>query len=91
MVNARTATAIDFDKAAQEHATAFWFLLIATALTWWLFSIWWSAIPAILAIFSAIRSVGATMAASSLRKGTYKIPNPNNGRPDNGARNVESS
>ena len=85
-VDARTATAADFDAAAQKHASAFWFWLVVAAIIYFFFK-WWSAIPALLAGWCAISSVGATKAASNLRNGTYRIPNPNNGAPDGDARN----
>jgi hypothetical protein len=43
------------------------------------------------AVYSAFQSVGASSAAMSLKKGTYRIPNPNNGAPDGDARNWSNS
>jgi hypothetical protein len=87
MVDARTATAADFDAAAQRNAHAFWVYAIVAGLVWWLASIWWAAFPAALALWCVYTSVGATMAARELRKGSYRVPNPNNGAPDGDATN----
>lgn len=85
-IDARTATAADFDASAQKHANAFWVWLVITGIIFYFFK-WWSVIPAVLAIWAVVSSIGATKAASNLRNGTYKIPNPNNGAPDGDARN----
>ncbi len=77
-INARTASASDFDAAAHSNANAFWIWAIVAGIVFY-FLKWWSVIPALFAIWCAITSIGATRAASSLRKGTYRIPNPNNG------------
>jgi len=87
-LDARTATAKDFDIAAQKHANAFWFYLVLAVVIFYFFK-FWAIIPGILAIYTAIQSIGATKAASSLRNGTYKIPNPNNGAPDGDIRNYK--
>ncbi len=81
MIDARTATAKDFDAAAQKHANASWvYLLISIAVGY--FWKWWALIPAALWLFEVIQSIAATKQASNLRNGTYRIPNPNNGEPD---------
>ena len=80
-IDARIATAVDFNATAQKHANAFWLWLVVTGIIYYFFE-WWSVIPALLAIWSAISSIGATKAASNLRNGNYRIPNPNNGAPD---------
>ena len=86
---ARTATAADFDRAAQRHANAFWLWAIAAgALAYFLG--WWALIPAALAVWSAVSSIGCTRAAGQLRGGSYRIPNPNNGAPDGDARHRRS-
>lgn len=88
-VNARTATAADFDKAAQENANNFWFCLLITAVVFWLWR-GWAWLPGICAVWQIIRSVGCTNAANHLRKGTFTVPNPNNGAPDGDARNYQT-
>lgn len=88
MVNATTATAGDFDKAAERHAHAFWLFLIVTGAVWWFASWGWAIIPGALALLSAIQSVGATRAAASIRDGSFPVPNPNTGAPDGDARNI---
>jgi hypothetical protein len=87
-VNARPATAADFDPAAQQKANSFWFWLVVAGIVYYFFK-YWAIIPGALAVLSAIQSISATRAASSLRNGTYRLPNPNNGAPDGDARNFE--
>ena len=87
MLDPRTATAGDFDKAAQRHAHVFWMWLIAFGVTWWLMSFWWALIPAAAATWAAIGSGASTRDAAKLRNGTYPILNPNNGAPDGDASN----
>ena len=77
-LNARTATAKDFDNAAQQNANAAWFWLVIAALICYFFG-WWSLIPSALGALSVMQSVSATLNAGRLRDGTYKIPNLNNG------------
>ena len=86
MTNARTATAADFDRAAQTHANATWFWGIVTAVVVYFFH-WWAIIPGVLALLSIVKSVSSTKCADALRNGTYSIPNPNNGAPDGDAMN----
>ncbi len=86
-MDARTATADDFDKAAQQHANATWVWVIVTALVVWIGG-WFALIPGFLAILSITKSVTATSCATKLRAGTYSIPNPNNGAPDGDAQNT---
>ncbi len=81
MVDARTATARDFDGAAHRHANFFWIWLIITVIVV-VVGHWWAVIPAAFALFQIAQSVSATRAAEALRMGTYRIPNPNNGAPD---------
>lgn len=82
MPHAGSATAADFDAAAYRHAAAFFLFLIIAGLVAYCGAGWGAAIPGALSVLSAIRSCGATMAAERLRKGTYPLPNPNNGAPD---------
>ena len=72
-IAARSATARDFDAAAQKHANTFWFWLVVAAIIYY-FLKWWAVIPALLAIWAAISSVGATKAASNLRNGRVALP-----------------
>ena len=87
MVNARTATAADFDKAAQTNANATWFWGIITLIIGYFFH-WWAIVPGLLAFIAILKSVSCTKYANALRKGTYTIPNPNNGAPDGDASNL---
>jgi len=86
MVDARTATAADFDAAAQGKANASWFWLIVTAAIGYFFH-WWAILPGLLLLLSIVQCISATRYGEKLRKGTYPIPNPNNGAPDGDARN----
>ena len=86
MLNARTAKAKDFDEAAQRHANAFWVWAIVSGVTFY-FAGGFAIIPGVIAGYCVFQSVGASSAANSLRKGTYRISNPNNGAPDGDARN----
>ena len=87
-VNARTATAVDFDASAQRWANQFWSWLFVTFLVAY-FGGWFALIPGIFAVLSAVKSIGSTMAGTQLRKGTYPIPNFNNGAPDGDIRNTK--
>lgn len=88
MVNARTATARDFDKAAQRNADAFWLWLVVGGVVWFLVSWGWAIIPAAVAVYCAFNSMYSTRAAQALRSGSYRIPNPNNAAPDGDASNL---
>lgn len=81
MLNARTATARDFDAAAHRHANGFWLWLIISVVVGYLWA-WWALLPAALCLLKAFQSISSTRQAANLRKGTYRIPNPNNGIPD---------
>lgn len=89
-VDARTATAADFDTAAQSWANKTWFWGIAAAVVGFLAG-WFALIPAGVAALCIIQSVGATWSAGRLRAGTYTIPNPNNGAPNGDAQNLSTS
>lgn len=84
MVDARTATAADFDDAAQQQANKAWVWAVMTGVTVWLGG-WYGAIPGFVTFMAIVKSVVATSCASKLRAGTYSIPNPNNGAPDGDA------
>lgn len=79
MVDAHSATAADFERAAQGHANSFWRWLTFAGLVWWFTSIWWAALPGPVALLCAYLSFGATGAARELRTGNYRVWNPNNG------------
>lgn len=87
MVDARSATAADFDRAAQRQANAFWGWAVVAGLVWWQASVWWAIIPALAAVWYAVGSVVCTRSAGKLRAGTYRLLNVNNGAPDGDARN----
>ena len=80
-LDARTATAKDFDEAAQSKANFAWGFGVLTAIIFYFFSLW-ALIPGALTLLTIIKSISATKQASNLRNGTYKIPNPNNGIDD---------
>lgn len=87
-INARTATAADFDTAAQKQANAAWFWVIVTGITYYFFE-GWAVISGMVFVWSVISSIGATKQASALRRGTYRIQNSNNGAPDGDACNYD--
>lgn len=87
-VNARTATAADFDTTAQNHAHASWLWAIAAGVIYYFFG-GWVVIPGILCVWCVISSISATKQALALRSGTYRIPNPNNGAPDGDSRKYD--
>tara|TARA_B100001093_G_scaffold515189_1_gene590960 strand:- start:1341 stop:1595 length:255 start_codon:yes stop_codon:yes gene_type:complete len=80
-LNARTATAKDFDEAAQSKANFAWGFGVLTSIIFYFFS-WWALVTGAITLLTIIQSVSATKQASNLRNGTYKIPNPNNGIDD---------
>jgi len=86
MTNSSTATAMDFDRAAQSKANAFWGYAALTAACGYWFK-WWAILPAILAVLSVVQSISATRFAHQLRNGTYPLLNLNNGAPDGDASN----
>lgn len=87
MVNARTATAADFDKASENNARAFWLTVVIAGMVWWFAGGWWAVLPAVISLYCAAQAVGANRAAAKMRAGTYRIPNVNNGAPDGDKRN----
>ena len=80
-LNARTATAKDFDEAAQNYANAAWLYGILSGIIFYFYG-WWALISGALTLLKIIQSVSSTKQAGNLRNGTYKIPNPNNGVDD---------
>jgi len=66
-INARTASASDFDAAAQRHANATWFWGIGAVIAGYFFGWWWSAVPGLFAVLAVARSVSATRLAGKLR------------------------
>lgn len=86
-MDARNATAKDFESAAQSKANAFWFWAIVAGIIAFMWH-WWAILPAVIAIFRMTQSIYATKMAGALRDGTYSIPNPNNGAPDGDAANI---
>ena len=87
-LNANTATAKDFDRAAQKKANSTWLFVILAGIIFYFFQ-WYAIIPAAIAVFTIFQSISATKNAARLRNGTYAIPNPNNGAPDGDASNKE--
>lgn len=87
MSRARTATAADFEKAADNGARAFWIAGAVAVAVWVIGGGWWALLPSVFALASGFQSVGASRAAAKLRAGTYPVPNINNGAPDGDARN----
>jgi hypothetical protein len=61
-------TSGQFHAAAQKHANAAWFYLIAAGVVWWLFNWKWALIPLAFTAFVAFQSVSATLIATRLEK-----------------------
>lgn len=80
-IDARTATAEDFEAAAQKSANATWGWLIVAGIVYYFWGWAAAALPGFLALLAVVQSVASTKQADNLRKGTYRIPNPNNGKP----------
>lgn len=64
----RGKRAKQFEAAASRHANAFWMWAIATGLLWWLVDGLWWVIPAVLAGWSVLYSVSATMIQTRLER-----------------------
>jgi hypothetical protein len=90
MVDARTATAKDFDQAAQTKASSFWFWAVVAGVIGYFWH-WWATVPGLIAALRIVQSIHATKLAGALRAGTYPIPNPNNGAPDGDAGKAKSA
>lgn len=83
----RTATAADFDETAQRRANGAWLSLIFIPALWYSGPWWAPLFPAIGLAWFVATSISSARAGDKLRRGTYPIPNPNNGAPDGDARN----
>lgn len=60
--------AADFSAAAQKHANATWFFLIAAFASWYFFGWGWALIPVAIGIFTAVQSVSVTMVATRIER-----------------------
>lgn len=67
-LNARTATAADFDLAAERHAHAFWVCFLAGAVVHWLAGLGWAIALYVLAGFLFTQFCGAAVMAHRTRK-----------------------
>lgn len=65
---ARGNTAADFKKGAQSNANATWICLITAGVVWYFVDWRWALIPTAYALWSAFKSVSATMIAVRLEK-----------------------
>jgi hypothetical protein len=72
----RGKTSEQLHAAAQKHANATWFYLIAAAAVWWFASRRWALIPFAFAAFVAFQSISAILIATRLEKleGPQKSP-----------------
>jgi len=79
-IDPTTATAEDYDAIAKRNANGAWLSVILTAVCFF-FGGWMVALlPALLALWFVLGHIGCSNQAAALRKGTYPIPNPNNGK-----------
>jgi hypothetical protein len=69
----------EFCAAAQKHANATWFYLIAAGAVWYFFGWVWALIPFALGVHTAFQSISATMIATKLE----------NQEPDSDASNTD--
>lgn len=72
--NADRATATEYDRAADDNTRAFWMWAISAAFIFsgaprW----WWVAVPAVLAIYSAVAWLSCTRHARRLRIDTSRL------------------
>ena len=74
-----SANAAEFDRAASENVFAFWLWAGSAGFVWLAASLWWAAVPAVVAIHAAIAWVSCTRAAQRLRHETSGLPNRNDG------------
>lgn len=56
----------EFTAAAQKHANATWFYVIAAGVVWYFFGLAWALIPSALGVYTALQSISATMVATKL-------------------------
>lgn len=56
----------EFKAAAQKHANATWLLVIGAAAIWYFLGWAWALIPVVLGVYTALKSVSATMVATRL-------------------------
>ncbi len=65
----------EFTAAAQKHANASWFYVIAAAVIWYFFGWVWALIPIALAVYTTFQSISSTMIATRLeRQETVSTP-----------------
>lgn len=57
----------EFTAAAQKHANATWFYVIAAGIVWYFFGWAWALIPIALGVYTAFQSISATMTATRLK------------------------
>lgn len=56
----------EFTAAAQKHANATWFYVIAAGVVWYFFGWGWALVPIALGVYAAFQSISATMIATRL-------------------------
>ncbi len=61
-------TASEFHVAAQRKANATWLFLIAAGVVWYFVNWAWAIVPAVLAAFTGLHSVSATLIEARLEK-----------------------
>ena len=63
----------EFLRAAQKHANATWFFVIAALVAWYFWGWVWALIPIALAAYTALQSISSTMIAARI-KSQEKVP-----------------
>lgn len=57
----------EFHAAAQKHANAAWFFLVAAGVAWYFKGWAWAAIPILICAFTGFQSVSSTLVATRLK------------------------
>jgi len=84
MIDPRTATAKDYDKAARLHGNGAWASVAITIVVWYFFD-WFALIPLANVFYCGLKVLSYTKAEMQLEKGIFKTPNRNNGAPNGDA------
>ena len=57
----------EFSAAAQRHANATWFFVIAALVVWYFWGWIWALLPIALAAYTALQSTSSTMIATRIK------------------------
>lgn len=68
-----TATAAELARAGRENASTLWMWAISAGFVYWGASLWWAAVPGLVALHAAIAWVSCKREALLLRDETAQI------------------